>query len=250
MKASLISGLLAAALFIAGLSLADQPTQTTCPVMEGTPIDPSLFVDHEGQRIYFCCKMCVGLFQEAPEKYLPNLSAHEELPDHHSNESIEEVHDHAADHQDHPSSSRLITFIGKFHPVAVHIPIGLILMAALAESLFLCFGSHPLFRGAARFNLHFALLGAVAAIILGLAAASGTSYPVEYAEVLMKHKVMAFITLAASIGAACCMEIGIRKERPTFILAYRVSLALAAVLVALTGHFGGMLVYGLNHFSW
>ncbi|MDF7806178.1 YHS domain-containing protein [Verrucomicrobia bacterium S94] len=249
MKAYLISGLLAAALFMAGLSLADQPTQSTCPVMEGNPIDPSFFVDHEGQRIYFCCKMCVNLFQEAPEKYLANLSVNEELQEQHLSEKVE-VHDHATDHQDHSSSSRLITFIGKFHPVAVHIPIGLILMAALAESLFLCFGSHPLFRGAARFNLHLALLGAVAAIILGLAAASGTSYPAEYAEVLMKHKVVAFITLAASIVAACCMEIGIRKERPTFILAYRVSLVLAAVLVALTGHFGGMLVYGLNHFSW
>ena len=70
MKAYLISGLLVAALFMAGLSLADQPTPTTCPVMEGNPIDPSLFVDHEGQRIYFFCKMCVSLFQEAPEKYL------------------------------------------------------------------------------------------------------------------------------------------------------------------------------------
>jgi uncharacterized membrane protein/YHS domain-containing protein len=250
MKAYLIRNLLIAMLFVAGLSIAEQPAQTTCPVMEGNPIDQSLFVDHDGQRIYFCCKMCVGLFKESPEKYLPNLAV-DMTADHHSDESISDSHDHSSDHQEnHSSSSRLITFAGKFHPVAVHIPIGLILMAALAELIFLCFGSRPLFRSAARFNINLAVLGAVAAIILGLAAASGTSYPAEYTEVLLRHKAMAFMTLAASILALFFLETGTRKDRPVLIAGYRVSLLIAAVLVALTGHLGGMLVYGLNHFSW
>ena len=44
--------------------------QKTCPIMEGNKIDPKLFVDHNGRRIYFCCKMCVGTFKKDPEKYI------------------------------------------------------------------------------------------------------------------------------------------------------------------------------------
>lgn len=250
MKAYLIRNLLIAMLFVAGLSIAEQPAQTTCPVMEENPIDPSLFVDHDGQRIYFCCKMCVSLFKESPEKYLPNLAGGL-TADHHSDERTSDSHDHTADHlKDQDTSSRLITFVGKFHPVAVHLPIALILMAALAEFIFLCFGSLPLFRSAARFNIHLAVLGAIATIILGLAAASGASYPSEYAEILLRHKIMAFTTLVMSILAAFSLEIGTRKDRSAWIMGYRISLFIAAVLVALTGHLGGMLVYGLNHFSW
>ncbi len=44
--------------------------QKICPVMEGNKINPELFVDHNGRRIYFCCKMCVGNFKKDPEKYI------------------------------------------------------------------------------------------------------------------------------------------------------------------------------------
>lgn len=44
--------------------------QKTCPVMDGNKINPELYVDHNGRRIYFCCKMCVGTFKKDPEKYI------------------------------------------------------------------------------------------------------------------------------------------------------------------------------------
>jgi len=43
--------------------------QSTCPVM-GNPIDKNVFVDHQGQRIYFCCAGCTGEFEKDPAKYL------------------------------------------------------------------------------------------------------------------------------------------------------------------------------------
>jgi YHS domain-containing protein len=125
--------------------------QTTCPVMIGNPIDPSLYVDHEGQRIYFCCKMCVQTFKENPAAYLPNLTNSNITND----QSVEiEDHYHETDHVALSNTSRLIRFLGKFHPVAVHIPIGLLLGALLAEGLFLCFRTRAIFRNAARLNLH------------------------------------------------------------------------------------------------
>ncbi len=47
--------------------------QTTCPVMEGNPINKDIFVDYTGKRVYFCCKGCDKKFMENPEKYLDKL---------------------------------------------------------------------------------------------------------------------------------------------------------------------------------
>ena len=44
-------------------------TQEVCPVM-GNPIKESVFVDYNGQRIYFCCPGCDTKFQAEPDKYL------------------------------------------------------------------------------------------------------------------------------------------------------------------------------------
>ena len=48
--------------------------QKTCPVM-GNPIDPEVFVDYKGRRIYFCCPGCDKTFQKDPEKYLAKVDA-------------------------------------------------------------------------------------------------------------------------------------------------------------------------------
>jgi YHS domain-containing protein len=47
--------------------------QKTCPVMTGNPIDKTIYVDHGGRRVYFCCQMCVDTFKKDPEKYLKKL---------------------------------------------------------------------------------------------------------------------------------------------------------------------------------
>jgi len=49
-----------------------EPDQTECPVT-GNPIDKKIFVDHEDQRIYFCCQACVDKFKANPEKYLDKM---------------------------------------------------------------------------------------------------------------------------------------------------------------------------------
>jgi len=59
---------------------ADQPQvavaateQTTCPVMEGNPINKSIFVEYKGKKVYFCCKGCPETFLANPEKYIAKL---------------------------------------------------------------------------------------------------------------------------------------------------------------------------------
>ncbi len=53
-----------------GVTLAK--VQTTCPVM-GDAINKDLYVDHDGKRIYLCCKGCVGAVQKEPAKYIKLL---------------------------------------------------------------------------------------------------------------------------------------------------------------------------------
>lgn len=48
--------------------------QTTCPVMGGT-INKSLYVDHEGKRIYVCCQQCLPALQKDPMKYIEKLES-------------------------------------------------------------------------------------------------------------------------------------------------------------------------------
>jgi len=46
--------------------------QKLCPVTDD-PIDPKIYVDYNGRRVYFCCEMCPPLFKKEPEKYLKKL---------------------------------------------------------------------------------------------------------------------------------------------------------------------------------
>jgi hypothetical protein len=48
--------------------------QTECPVMGGA-INRKIFVDHEGKRVYVCCKGCIKTVQADPAKYIKKLEA-------------------------------------------------------------------------------------------------------------------------------------------------------------------------------
>jgi Cu(I)/Ag(I) efflux system membrane fusion protein len=63
--------------------------QTTCPVMGG-PIDPNVYTEYKGKRVYFCCKGCDKKFMEDPEKYLDKLPQFREQP----SESDADRHQH------------------------------------------------------------------------------------------------------------------------------------------------------------
>jgi YHS domain-containing protein len=47
--------------------------QTTCPVMDGNPINKDLFTEYKGKKVYFCCPGCETKFKEDPEKYISKL---------------------------------------------------------------------------------------------------------------------------------------------------------------------------------
>ena len=67
--------MIAALMTVATLAFAEGKPQTTCPVMKGSPVNKSLYVDAEGYRIYVCCGGCVREVQAKPAKYVAELQA-------------------------------------------------------------------------------------------------------------------------------------------------------------------------------
>jgi len=47
--------------------------QSTCPVMLGNKIDPNIYTEYRGKKVYFCCAKCKAAFEANPERYLDRL---------------------------------------------------------------------------------------------------------------------------------------------------------------------------------
>lgn len=58
-----------------GLAFAEGKPQTTCPVMKGKKINPKLYVDADGYRIYVCCGSCKKAVKADPKKYIEQMKA-------------------------------------------------------------------------------------------------------------------------------------------------------------------------------
>lgn len=63
------------AILMGGAAAVFAGPQTTCPVMAGNAINPKLYVDANGYRIYVCCGGCVAAVKADPAKYIEQMKA-------------------------------------------------------------------------------------------------------------------------------------------------------------------------------
>lgn len=133
-----------------------------------------------------------------------------------------------------------MTLLGRIHPLVIHFPIALVLVAALAE-LIATFTGRLYWRTVAVANLRAgAAFGVIAAIagwflprVLGL----------DSTALLEWHRWIG--TLAALLIVVAALEsAGADGRSPMEFRLYRLTLFSAAALVAVTGHLGGLLVWG------
>lgn len=55
-------------------ALADRAkVQVTCPVSK-EPVDPEVFVESNGKKVYLCCKGCASKYEKDPAKYAAGLA--------------------------------------------------------------------------------------------------------------------------------------------------------------------------------
>ena len=235
--------LLFSVLFAAEQEREEEKTQEFCPVLTEEKIDPNIFVEHEGKRVYLCCDFCKAQFLKNPDKYLENLPQFAEAT---TTESGEDDHE---EHARPDGQSRLLGFIGKFHPIAVHFPIALVIVAALAEFLFLL-AKRPWLGNAARFCIVIGAIGALVAAVTGFLAERSASYRGDYVTILERHEALGISAGVVIVLAAILSELARWKQSAKLRMAYRIALLAALAIVGLTGYYGGMLVHGIDHYAW
>jgi uncharacterized membrane protein len=133
-----------------------------------------------------------------------------------------------------------MALIGRMHPVLVHFPIGLVLIAAVAEVVAMTTGRAD-WQIVAVANVRVGAAFAIGAAIAGWRLASSPG--VEATSSLDWHRWLGTIAAVAVSGAAMTTA-GARGRSPSATWIYRITLFWAAALVAVTGHLGGLLVWG------
>jgi mono/diheme cytochrome c family protein/uncharacterized membrane protein len=142
---------------------------------------------------------------------------------------------------------KLIRWLGKFHPPLVHFPIALLTAAAVAELLRLVTGK-PAFDAISRFCLWFGTLSAVVAGILGWLLAGFRFSDASW--VMMMHRWLGTVTVGCAVLVLLLSELSRHPGRHRTKISFGVTLCVAAILVSVTGFFGGAVVFGLNYHAW
>jgi uncharacterized membrane protein len=135
-----------------------------------------------------------------------------------------------------------MALIGRLHPLLVHFPIGLVLMAAVAEVVAMVTGLSD-WRTVALTNVRAGAVFAIGAAIAGWRLASSPG--IEATSSLEWHRWLGALAAIAVFGAALATA-GARGRSPSAMWVYRITLFWAALLVAVTGHLGGLLVWGAD----
>ena len=138
-----------------------------------------------------------------------------------------------------------MTFLGKFHPLLVHFPIALVLAAAASEFVVIA-TPRQAWRTVAVANIR---AGAAMAIVTAITGWLFASSPlVDASPSLEWHRWVGMASAAGAIGAALLSwRIQVPARRSAFV--YRLTLFVSALLVAITGHLGGTLVWGARFFQ-
>jgi uncharacterized membrane protein len=137
----------------------------------------------------------------------------------------------------------LLLFLGRFHPLVVHLPIGIYLLVAAGELAALVPRLRPRVDPALGLILPALVVSALGALLLGHLLAREGGFP---AETLLRHR---RLVLLASIVACLCLAAWAFRERPRGRLVYRALLALGLGLLSIGAHFGGTLSRGESYLA-
>ena len=136
--------------------------------------------------------------------------------------------------------------IGKLHLLILHFPIALILAAALADALWLWRRKGP-FLQAGYWCILLGAAASVPAVLTGFLLIGPLG--MDQTPLGETHESLGVITMCVALAAAG-LRVGVRNvfSKKSAIL-YGMLVAGAAVLVGLTGHWGGMLAFGETYLT-
>lgn len=158
----------------------------------------------------------------------------------------EPEHDHETDPASKSTPSWLI-FLGKFHVLIIHFPIALLPLSALLEFLAIL-SKKPMLRQAARVQFVLGAFAAIVAATLGWILAINTHPEQALQQTLFLHR-WGGVSVAVLSGLGLLFLFTSKRFPKITPKLYKGVLVLLLVLVPVTAHFGGTLVYGLNYFT-
>jgi uncharacterized membrane protein len=135
-----------------------------------------------------------------------------------------------------------MAFTGRLHPLLIHFPIALVIAAALAEAAAIVIANAN-WRTVAISNVRAGAVFALVATIAGWRFAVAPE--MEVSPLLEWHRWLGTLAAAATVVAALATA-GVNRRSPLETRMYRIALFAAGMLVAVTGHIGGPLVWGAN----
>jgi uncharacterized membrane protein len=139
----------------------------------------------------------------------------------------------------------LWTFLGRLHPLIVHFPIALLIIALVLE-LFTLKKKNQELRAAIHILLIVGALSAIAAVVFGLFLKAQDDYS---GNVLTIHQWSGITTAILAVVTVSLHRIVIRQNKTNLLGAYRALLIFTVSGVTIAGHYGAALTHGSDFLS-
>jgi uncharacterized membrane protein/mono/diheme cytochrome c family protein len=137
----------------------------------------------------------------------------------------------------------LLLFLGRFHPLALHVPIGALLALFIVEFI-QCIRTQLKLDKACEILLWICVLSSIPTVLAGYLLASSGGYS---ESLLDRHKWLGWATVLL-----CTWLLALRywtNTRPKLLWPYRALLFVNVILLSLAGHYGGSLTHGSDYLT-
>lgn len=139
-----------------------------------------------------------------------------------------------------------VTFLGRFHPVTIHLPIGILCVALLFELWGIIFRKKNR-HSALSFLLGVGTLTAIVAVILGwLLALDADSYPTA---TLFWHRWLGVATAVLAFLSYVFVKIYVHTQSGFSKVSYRLLLVACNIVLVIGSHHGGSMTHGANYLT-
>jgi uncharacterized membrane protein len=136
-------------------------------------------------------------------------------------------------------------FLGRLHPLVVHFPIGLLVVALILE-FYSGKKKNQDFLSGKYVILLIGTLGAIAAAAFGLLLKDQDDY---VGNSLAIHQWSGIITALLSVGTFYFFHLSLRRSSNIFPTVYRTLLIFTVLAVTIAGHYGSSLTHGSNYLT-
>ena len=156
-------------------------------------------------------------------------------------------HDH--EHGKAKAGEERPPLLGRLHPIIIHFPVAGVPLALLCLALWILTGQR-VFSGADVPPLIAAALASIAAVVTGNIAHDSMRFSASLHDIVHRHQLAgtSLMVLLLCVSAFRLWRWGRLTGR--WLWVYVGCLAAASLLVGLTGHLGGSLVFGPDHLRW